>query len=231
MYLPDHQNSFFCPRSWNNRVQSAFVFLFSLLSLATSIVSVAVLIGQRNALFEKVLWGCCWFFRALNVRRAFPRTKRWLRRPRTGVWSFFFSGTTRKRTRCTLRPPLRTTRVHFAPPIPFHLSEVLRPNTRSLSLSLFYGLSRARAPRKNGHDISYTYEPLKFLPKPKDVSSLSVSVRTILVAYWHCEHLPYVGQIKLKRDERLMLKRALIIRAAVPNRFFKRSVFPNSAYR
>lgn len=32
-----------------------FFFFTSLLSLATSIVSVAALIGQRNALFEKVL--------------------------------------------------------------------------------------------------------------------------------------------------------------------------------
>ena len=31
------------------------VLLFSLLSLATSIVSIAALIGQRNTLFEKVL--------------------------------------------------------------------------------------------------------------------------------------------------------------------------------
>lgn len=132
-----------------------------------------------------------------------------------GVLSFFLfrEWLEKERSRFVLRESLEFT-LH----LPFHF--VRRKCYVQIRIpSPFFSRARARAPHKNDRDISYTYEPLKFLPK--DVFSLSVSVRTILVAYWHCEHLPYIGQIKLKRG------RAFDVKTCVNNTSrSSKSIFP-----
>lgn len=86
---------------------------------------------------------------------------------------FFFLEWPEKERSCAARLVLREA-LEFTLHLPFQSRrlEMLRPNTRSPSFSFFFLCpsfvdSSARAPRKNDRDISYTYEPLKFLPKAK----------------------------------------------------------------